>query len=172
MKAAKKFSEEEAKKIFTQILDTLVYIHSQGVAHSDLKLENILYDEIASKVTVIDFGGSMFVNELEDQTTHKVFCTPAYSSPEQLQNEQGVNLQKADVWALGVLLFKLTTGLFPFRAKTETDLRKKILKGEISIPSTIVLSSELKQLLQSMLVPASQRPSCLQIKSDPWLLHN
>lgn len=153
-------------------MDGVSYIHSLRIAHCDLKLENILYDEILGKATIIDFGGSVFVDEFEDQSTHRVFCTPAYSSPEQLQSEKGVDLQKADVWALGVLLFKLTTGLFPFRAKTETDLRKKILKGDIGLPSTVVISHELKHLLQQMLAPETQRITGFQIKSEPWVLHN
>lgn len=150
----------------------LEYVHRSKIAHCDIKIENVLYDEIQNKVTVIDFGGSVKLERVEDRESRDVFCTPAYLAPEQIAAGKLVDLCKTDVWALGVLLYKMATGLFPFRAKTEADLRKKILKGEYSFPSTVSLSVELRQLLQSLLSTEERRPRVSEIASDPWLLDN
>ena len=55
-------------------------------------------------------------------------------------------------------------------AKTETDLNKKIIKGEFSVPTTVSVSSSLKRLLKSILNPqVDKRPLAKQLMSDPWL---
>jgi serine/threonine protein kinase len=155
-----------------QILKALEYVHANKVAHCDIKIENVLYDDVSGKVTLIDFGGSVKLEEVENCESRDIFCTPAYLAPEQIASGKLVDLQKTDVWALGVLLFKMATGLFPFRAKTEPDLKKKILKGEYSVPSTVSLSIELRQLLLSLLSTEERRPRISEITSDPWLLDN
>ena len=110
---AKKYrclEENEAKHLFRQTVEGVAYLHSQNIAHRDIKLENILLDEKQS-IKLIDFGFSIISQK--DKLLN-IYCgTPTYMSPElaMKKNYQG---WQADVWALGVLLYVLLCGRFPF----------------------------------------------------------
>ena len=108
----KKADEEDAKLIFHQLISTLDYLHSKNIAHCDLKFENILYEESTYELKLIDFGFSV---EDPDKNPPSFLCgTPSYMSPEEV-SKKNINFFKADIWSLGVILFKIVTGLFPFR---------------------------------------------------------
>jgi MAP/microtubule affinity-regulating kinase len=80
------------------------------VVHRDIKLENILIDQNSS-VKLIDFGFSIVIAENQKLN---VFCgTPSYMAPE-IVNKQEYDFG-VDIWALGVLFYKIVTGNFPFR---------------------------------------------------------
>lgn len=111
-KPGKKLDEEEAKQIFKVLISTVEFLHSKNIAHCDLKFENILYDEVNEKLKLIDFGFS--VEDPENNPPTFLCGTPSYMAPEEVL-KKNINLFKADVWSLGVILFKLVTGLFPFR---------------------------------------------------------
>lgn len=103
--------------MFNQILNTVDYLHQNKVAHCDLKFENILYDEATATLKLIDFGFS--VDDADTQLPTFLCGTPSYMAPEEVLKKPG-DLFKADVWSLGVILFKLATGLFPFRGKSRS----------------------------------------------------
>ena len=154
------------------------YIHSKNIAHCDLKFENILYDEQSNDLKLIDFGFS--IEDPENNPPSFLCGTPSYMSPEEV-NKKNIDFFKADVWSLGVILFKLVTGLFPFRgtffcyhlAKTEADLNKKILKGDFSFPTTVQVSSQIKKLLKRMLNPVlDKRASAKELLTDDWFVLN
>lgn len=86
-------------------------------------MENVLVDQ-QMNVKLIDFGFAVEYKGLTDST---VVGTPNYICPEQLVDKQ-YDPQKADVWALGILLYYLMTGYFPFRGETK-QLYKRIGKG-------------------------------------------
>jgi serine/threonine protein kinase len=111
-KPGKKLDEEEARQIFKVLISTVAFLHSKNIAHCDLKFENILYDELSEKLKLIDFGFS--VEDPENNPPTFLCGTPSYMAPEEVL-KKNINLFKADVWSLGVILFKLVTGLFPFR---------------------------------------------------------
>lgn len=108
----KKADEEEAKQIFHQLISTIDYLHRKNIAHCDLKFENILFEEATGELKLIDFGFS--VEDPEKNPPTFVCGTPSYMSPEEVL-KKNVDFFKADVWSLGVILFKIVTGLFPFR---------------------------------------------------------
>lgn len=118
-------------------------MHQEGIAHRDIKLENVLVDE-EFNVKLIDFG---FAVEPRGPMESTVVGTPNYISPEQLTSKH-YDPCKADVWALGVLLYFLVTGYFPFRGDTKL-LYKKIGKGEIQYPRD--LNPGCEYLLRKML---------------------
>lgn len=102
------------------------YLHSQGVAHRDIKLDNILIEEKINAVKIIDFGFSVLCNPSQKL---KIFCgTPSYMSPE-LTMKREYDGRAVDMWALGVLLFVMLTGTFPFRGHSESELYAKIQRG-------------------------------------------
>ena len=87
--------------------------------HRDIKLDNILVEESSRQVKLIDFGFSVVV---AGGQILKVFCvTPSYMSPEIVRKHE-YDGKPVDIWALGVLLYVLLTGTFPFRGVSEQDL--------------------------------------------------
>lgn len=97
-------------------------MHSQLIVHRDLKLENILVSD-RGRVKIIDFG---FGIRTPTDVNLKIFCgTSAYMSPEIVRKSE-YNGFKADIWSLGVVLYVLLTGKFPFKAKTEKELFTRI----------------------------------------------
>lgn len=73
----------------------------------------------------------------------------------------------ADVWACGIILYKLLTGVFPFRGNSEKDLFKKITVGKIEYPSLVSYSS--KALINSMLkIEPEERATIFDVADSDW----
>ena len=106
-------------EIATQIARTLAVAHAAGVVHRDIKPENIIITP-AGAVKVLDFGLARF--ESPDMTgltqTGAILGTPAYMSPEQTLGRR-VDF-KADIFALGVILYEMASGTNPFAGRTVT----------------------------------------------------
>lgn len=101
-----RLEEEEAFKIFQQLLSGLEFIHENGVAHRDLKPENILLD-IDNNVKIIDFG---LGNEYREGQMLSTICgSPCYVAPEMIRRQPYEGL-KVDVWACGVILYGMLCG--------------------------------------------------------------
>ena len=98
-----RLDETNCREIFSQICNAIRYIHSNDIIHQDIKMENILINK-KNKVKLIDFGFS--VRTAPDEKI-SVFCgTPSYMAPE-IVSKRPHHGKPADVWALGVLLYKL-----------------------------------------------------------------
>jgi serine/threonine protein kinase len=110
-KPDRKIVEIDCKYIFTQIMWGIDYLHSQNVYHRDIKLENIIIDE-KNNIKIIDFG---FVTSEPKNKPLNFFCgTPSYMPPEIVLKKDYFGCQ-ADIWSIGILLFTLLCGSFPFR---------------------------------------------------------
>lgn len=113
--------------IFKQILEGIDFCHKLEVAHRDIKLENILTHDSENQVKIIDFGFSTL-----RERKMRIFCgTPSYMAPEIIQKKEYLG-QAADIWALGILLYAMLQGSFPFKGATDSELYKKILAGNFS----------------------------------------
>ena len=112
-KTSDKIHEKIAKLYFRQILEAMNHCHQRGICHRDLKPENILIDD-ENNVKVIDFGFSASSND--KLNSH---CgTPPFMAPE-ITKKGLYNGRQTDIWALGVLLYLMLVGKFPFRATSE-----------------------------------------------------
>jgi calcium-dependent protein kinase len=120
-----RLTESDAAMAVWQMLLAINYLHSHGMVHRDLKLENFMYDRAGSdNLKLIDFGFSKVVH----QNLNMSHClgTMAYVAPEVLQ---GSYTSKCDLWSLGVITFILLAGYMPFKGSDE-DQAKQIVKGD------------------------------------------
>lgn len=98
--------------ILLEILDSLYYVHSQNIYHGDIKMENVMIRD--KKPILIDFG---FSSNSSTEQQNIMFGSMGYMSPELLKG--GVfDPKKNDVWAFGILAYKLVTNKFPYRGNT------------------------------------------------------
>eukprot|EP00301_Raphidiophrys_heterophryoidea_P006323 c12560_g1_i1.p1 GENE.c12560_g1_i1~~c12560_g1_i1.p1 ORF type:complete len:735 (-),score=154.12 c12560_g1_i1:361-2565(-) len=167
-----KFTEVVAKDIFAQIVEAVQALHEGGVVHRDLKPENILVNQNGPDefdVKVADFGLASFYDE--EAPCHKGAGTPEYSAPEVLLSQP--HGFPCDIWSLGVVLYILLCGLFPFFGKDETTLKENVIKGKYYFPAKhwSSVSQEAKDLINKLLqVDPHQRPTIQEVKNHPWLI--
>ena len=107
----RRFDGPTCSILFRQVVDAVELIHTQGFAHRDLKMTNILLNE-ENEIKLIDFGFAC-----DGFKEKSLFCgTPSYMAPEILTKEK-YNGRLVDIWALGVVLYKMVTGEYPFGSK-------------------------------------------------------
>lgn len=159
----KRIPEADCKQIFLQICKGVDYLHHLHISHRDIKLENILLDN-SSTVKIIDFGFGVFSPEDNFQ---EFYCgTPNYMPPEIVLKLKYVG-QYVDLWSLGVLLFKLLCGEFPFRAPNEKELYSVIKKGQYVLPPH--LSGNAVNLIKGLLlINPTDRNNCDLIIMHKW----
>lgn len=129
-KPDRRAGQENAVKIFKQLVQAVEYCHEKNICHRDIKLENIIVDDELN-LRLIDFGFAAVISKTK---LLNFFCgTPSYMPPEIVQKKEYIGFN-SDVWCLGILLFTLLCGSFPFRGSNEKELYSKIITGEFVKP--------------------------------------
>ena len=142
--------EQDSKKIFKQIYDAVCYIHSQNIIHRDLKPNNILFlDKERTHIVVIDFGISGFANG--NQREKIKAGTTSFLPPEMASGEEYSSNRKLDIWALGVILYRMIEGIYPFEGKNTKEIVMNILKGKLEFNKKIKMSYPLRTLIEGLL---------------------
>jgi serine/threonine-protein kinase len=120
---------EEALAIVRDVAQGAHAAHVAGVVHRDLKLSNVVLT--ASGAKVVDFGVASFFDGSMDGSTASVAGTPRTMSPEQLLGEKVG--PASDVWAIGVVTYRLFAGKYPFEAESMAAQMLAIMKGFVPL---------------------------------------
>src|SRR5215475_13629788 len=117
-----------------QVADALAVAHSRGIIHRDIKSGNVMVTP-SGEVKVLDFGLAKLLDDVEAQGSgiHRTeltevgvpYGTATYAAPEQARGDR-VD-KRADVFSLGVLLYEMLTGTWPFQGRTTIDVRHAVL---------------------------------------------
>lgn len=182
----KRFMEPQARVLMGQVVRGVAYLHNAGIVHRDLKAENIL---LAKKcvdfanaprgmVKISDFGLSRRVNvesggcpetSEDDALLRSCAGTPQYIAPEILRRRSYST--KADIWSLGVLLYVLLSGTYPFMADQVGKVLEKVAEGRLRFPRKYWenINPMATNLIQAMLtMDPDERPTAEQILQHPW----
>ena len=166
------FSEEISKIIFSQILNAIEYCHLNNISHCDIKPENLLLND-NFEIKLIDFGYSKYFNK--DKLIKGWKGTRIYASPELYKNNlNGFNGEKNDIFSLGVFLYVLVIGKFPFENAHFSDKNYKYFINKdydkFWKKCKINLSSEFKDLINHIFCyEPDKRLSILEIKNHQWM---
>jgi calcium-dependent protein kinase len=163
----KRFSEKDAADAAWQMLLAIAYVHSHGIVHRDIKLENYLYEAPTSNhLKLIDFGFSKVWNP--DTKLHLSCGTLAYVAPEVLGQSY---TSKCDMWSYGVTVFILLMGYMPFSG-TETHQSNCIKQGNWKKKPELwsKISNSAQDFLSSLLVvDVNKRLSAEQALKHDWI---
>ena len=176
----KKFSEDISRKIFYDILKAVETCHKCGITHGDIKLQNILLNSNFN-LKLIDFG---FAKNIKDGLISEITGSRFYNAPEMFCcATKGYDGVFADIFSLGVVLFVLVMGFYPFDKPNMTDSRYKLIskkdyhnfwkkcEQKISSSSSYTgVSHEFKDLFEKMVCNRpKERITINEIKKHPWI---
>ncbi|KAI3849813.1 hypothetical protein MKW98_026727 [Papaver atlanticum] len=154
------------RKYLRDIVAGLMYLHTHNVVHGDIKPDNLLVTG-SGVVKIADFSVSQ-VFEDENDELRRSPGTPVFTAPECCS---GITYhgRAADTWALGVTLYYMVFGKYPFIGDTLQETYDKIVNNPITIPNEI--DSQLKNLLEGILCKDPQYRFTLNtIAEHPWVL--
>jgi serine/threonine protein kinase len=153
-----------ARRLFVQIIEGISYMHSKGIAHRDLKPQNILLDK-SEHVKIADFGMG---RRVEAQTLLSTPCGSLFYAPPEILSNRHYDGRAADIWSLGVVLHVMVTGSLPWKGIGEAAVIHQIIQGTFTLPEN--LSPFLVDLLLSMLrVQPAERLTIEQVAQHPWV---
>jgi serine/threonine-protein kinase len=147
---------EDAVGYVLQACEAIAEAHAAHIVHRDLKPANLFLAKRADKraiIKVLDFGISKSSGKGEDVSltrTTAVMGSPLYMSPEQMASAKMVD-QRSDIWALGVILYELVTGVPPFVAESMTEVIASILMHQPAPPSSVSVSPGLTAVINKCL---------------------
>ncbi|KIY46193.1 Pkinase-domain-containing protein, partial [Fistulina hepatica ATCC 64428] len=161
----KRLPEDQARHVFRQVVDAVHHLNQQGVAHRDIKDENILIDKDLN-VKLVDFGSATIVDPSKPRPYYTLFYgTTAYAASEILRKKQ-YQAAPAEVWTLGVLLSFLLTGNSPFPTVNDAIDGRMILTDAPDLK----LSRSALRLMKICLDPNPKTRATIEdIRTHPWL---
>ena len=149
--------------VFFKVLDAVAFAHSRGVAHCDLKPDNVMVGDYG-QVYLMDWGIARILPEPSGQPRGRrrrisdtlplanvneslIIGTPAYMSPEQARGEQRKIDARSDIFALGAMLFEILTGHPPYQGRSAVDVLLQAEDAAASLPEHLPIARELRRIV-------------------------
>jgi len=154
--------EKEIESVVIQLTDVVAHAHDLGIVHRDIKPENVMVRSNGT-IKLLDFGAAKELKEKEMSAT--VTGSRPYMAPEQIM---GKSQRRSDVWAIGVVMYVLYTGMYPFYHEVEKILMDIILNVPPSPPSKFneALDKKIESIIMKCLEkePENRYPNARALK--------
>ncbi len=152
---------QRARAIGMQVAEALSAAHDKGIVHRDLKPENVLLtarEGVADFVKIVDFGIARMQGATKLTAAGRVVGTPEYMAPEQCA---GVEVDhRADIYALGILLYEMMTQSLPFSHPELVELLRMQLKKAPQPPREVAPDADIPEALEAVILRClEKRPS-------------
>jgi len=194
------YSEADAARLVREVASALDFLHGIGVVHNDIKPENLMLstsDRRDGVVQLVDFGCAEVEGEDDDDDDHDIDdlttkngkgkkkkvgmggFTPAYCPPEAFTDRSAPPLPPADMWALGVIVYIMLTGVHPFDIKgraTDEEIERDITNSQLALPLgprhpyTRHLSPSARDLIRRLMNrDPKERLTAFDMLHHPWV---
>ncbi|CAO1306029.1 unnamed protein product [Diamesa serratosioi] len=166
VRVRKRLRENEARNLFRQMCEVVKSCHAEGIVLRDLKLRKFVFADVErTQIKLESLEDAVILeNASEDLLQDKRGC-PAYVSPEILRANASYSGKAADMWSLGVILYTMLMGRYPFNDSEHASLFAKISRGIYVLPDC--LSSKSRCIIRALL----RRDPDERITSDDVLFH-
>mmetsp|Transcript_15979 Transcript_15979/g.40992 ORF Transcript_15979/g.40992 Transcript_15979/m.40992 type:complete len:519 (-) Transcript_15979:111-1667(-) len=162
----KRLSEKLSRKYFRQVCETVRFTHRAGYVHRDLKLENIMLDRRGDNILLGDWG---FATQWQSDKKLQRSTGSFHYAPPEIWRGLPYTGPEVDVWALGVCLYVLATGKFPFFGRTHQIIAQRVLTPR-SYARPSFLSSSFLDLMDRMLdMDPLTRITLDEVFKHPWM---
>lgn len=170
VRTRRRLREPNARHLFRQIVSAVHEAHCKGIVLRDLKLRKFVFtDESRTEVKLESLEDAVVLDDYNDDLLSDKHGCPAYVSPEILRTNSRYSGRAADMWGLGVMLYTMLVGRYPFHGAEHAGLFAKIRRGQFSLPDS--LSSRAKCLIKCLLrKEPSERITCEDVLVHPWLV--
>jgi tRNA A-37 threonylcarbamoyl transferase component Bud32 len=160
--------------LLSPLLSALSYLHSRGIAHHDIKPENLIIDYSHNTLKLTDFGSAKVCTKALEGS---VGGTLNYMAPEILMNMRGAHLtpdKAVDVWSIGILTYLLLSGIHPFESRKNTEnILNRIIAGKFKFEGPVweKVPKECKDFIKRCLVvDPKKRATVNELLKHPWIL--
>ncbi|KRX16813.1 Aurora kinase A [Trichinella nelsoni] len=161
-------TEHRTARYMSQLISAVEYMHGKGIVHRDIKPENVLLDE-NDVVKLADFGLAISLEDLKSFGKYPSCGTVNYLAPEVFQHE-GYD-EKVDLWAIGVVMFKMIVGRLPFNDRSSNEVKERILQHQFTIPKYV--SYDARDIIEKLLKSKPHmRMKLSELATHPWMIEN
>lgn len=170
VRTRRRLREPAARALFRQIVSAVHEAHAKGIVLRDLKLRKFVFtDETRTEVKLESLEDAVVLEDVEDDLLSDKHGCPAYVSPEILRSNTQYSGRAADMWGLGVMLYTMLVGRYPFHGAEHSGLFAKIRRGQFSLPDS--LSSRAKCLIKCLLrKEPGDRITTEDVLLHPWVV--
>jgi len=170
VRTRRRLREPSARHLFRQIVWAVHEAHTKGIVLRDLKLRKFVFtDESRTEVKLESLEDAVVLEDYADDLLSDKHGCPAYVSPEILRSNTQYSGRAADMWGLGVMLYTMLVGRYPFHGAEHSGLFAKIRRGQFTLPEN--LSSRAKCLIKCLLrKDPSERITTEDVLVHPWLV--
>lgn len=164
--------ETDVQPLFVQIVKGIAFCHAVGIVVRDLKLRKFIFtDKNMTRLRLHDVFDVFLCSDITDDGMRDRHSCPAYVAPEILTKGPAEYAGRpADIWALGVLLYVLLFGSYPFNDATPQRLFSRIFKVRFCMPPQASVSQAARSLIYGMLrKEPNERPTAEDLLFVPWL---
>ena len=165
IKRSKVLSTGTSISIAHQVAEGLAEAHKLGIVHRDLKPGNVMIDK-EGQAKIMDFGIARAMREKGITGAGAIVGTPEYMSPEQVEGKEAD--QRADIYALGVILFEMVTGQVPFEGDTPFSIANKHKNEPPPIPRK--LAPQIPEALNKLILCSLEKDKAKRYQTAEELL--